>query len=446
MTNIYDFFYNLILALIEKKQSPVSCTRLVFLLGSTLYNSSGFISDNRKFQNTDGFPKNDLLVNENKENFIYILSFYALRLINYTYLQSEILKEYIKIESDLVNRKDINISDIIKGEILIKEYLDERYNDGWNVPYYLNNLPNKENRIKLDEIQNFDTFSEPFSWTPLEGQSPIGRTYGNVRLPFDTLEINSIINNAKKYYDTVDIEAETYKVYIKSLVLSDYEKVVAEFWSGNILSPPLFWVFFMIFYFKNNFENYINQINKFNILITSLFVSSIIAWKLKYDIYQERPIQAARCINGIDIDYYYGNTISNLWKSYVNTPPFPDYPSGHSIFSCSSSVIFNYLFGENINEKEILIDSKNMKLISNLFNDSSTEIYDLKNIIVKKGTLLKTGELLEDDIILNFDNWNNMAFNCSESRLFGGIHYNSSCEGALIIGYEIGNLTLVQYK
>lgn len=443
---IFDFFYNLILALIEKKQSPVSCTRLIFLLGSVLYNSSGFILNNPNFQNTDGFKKNNLIVKENKENFIYILSFYTLDLINNTYLQSEILKEYIELESNLIDKNNIQVLDITIAKELIQDYLNQRYNDGWNIKYDLNNLPNKDNRIKLNEIQNFNSFESPFSWTPIENTLPIGGTYGNVKLPFESDKFNYIIEDAYNYYNNVDLEADTYKVYIKSLSLTDYEKCVAEFWTGNILSPPLFWVFFMIFYFKNNSETYIDQINKFSILTISLFVSSIIAWKLKYNICQERPIQSIRCINDIDINYYYGNTASNLWKPYINTPPFPDFPSGHSTFSCSSCIMFNYLFGDNINEKEILIDAKNMKLISNLFNNNLIENYDLKNIIIKKDTVLKTGEILKNDIVLNFNNWKYMAFNCSESRLYGGIHYSSSCEGAINIGSQIGNLVLEKYK
>jgi hypothetical protein len=432
--------------LIEKKQSPVSCSRLIFLLGSVLYNSTGFILDDINFENTDGFKKNDLFVKENKEIFIYLLSFYALDLINNTYLKSEILREYIKSENYLIDKNNISSLDIISAEYLIKEYLDQRYNDGWDISYDINNLPNKDNRLKLNEIQTFSSFETPFLWTPVEKQNPVGGTWGNVKLPFESPEFRHIIMNANNNYDMVDIEADTYKVYIKSLVLTDYEKCVAEFWSGNILSPPLFWMFFMIFYFKNNNESYIDQINKFNILLTSLFVSSIITWKLKYTIYQNRPIQTIRCINDLNINYYYGNTISNLWKPYIDTPPFPDFPSGHSTFSCSSCVIFNYLFGNNINEKEILIDSKNMKLISNLFNDSSIENYDIKNIIIKKGTSLKTEEILKDDIILKFDTWKDMAFNCSESRFYGGIHYTSSCECAIIIGDQIGNLILEKYK
>ena len=146
---IFDFFYNLILALIEKKQSPVSCSRLIFLLGSTLYNSSGFILDDINFENTDGFKKNDLFVQKNKENFIYLVSFYALDLINSTYLKSEILGEYIKIENNLIDRNNISDLDIIRAEYLIKEYLDQRYNDGWDVPYDINNLPNKDNRLNI---------------------------------------------------------------------------------------------------------------------------------------------------------------------------------------------------------------------------------------------------------------------------------------------------------
>ena len=152
---IFDFFYNLILALIEKKQSPISCTRLIFLLGTVLYNLSGIILNNSNFQNTDGFKKNNLIVKENKENFIYILSFYTLDLINNTYLESQILKEYIDFETNLIDKNNIQIVNITKAKELIKDYLDQRYNDGWNIEYDLNNLPNKDNRIKLNEIQNF---------------------------------------------------------------------------------------------------------------------------------------------------------------------------------------------------------------------------------------------------------------------------------------------------
>ena len=92
----------------------------------------------------------------------------------------------------------------------------------YKVPQHIIDEINKDNRLKLNEIQTFNSFPKPFLWTPVEKQIPVGGTHGNVKLPFESLEspnFRQIIINANNYYSTVDIEADTYKVYIKSLVL-----------------------------------------------------------------------------------------------------------------------------------------------------------------------------------------------------------------------------------
>jgi hypothetical protein len=70
--------------------------------------------------------------------------------------------------------------------------------------------------------------------------------------------------------------------------------------------------------------------------------AAIAAWDNKYQYHNWRPVTAIRAA---DSD---GNasTISDPeWSSFITTPPFPSYTSGHSTFSGSSSRLLALLFG-----------------------------------------------------------------------------------------------------
>jgi membrane-associated phospholipid phosphatase len=60
-----------------------------------------------------------------------------------------------------------------------------------------------------------------------------------------------------------------------------------------------------------------------------------ICWKRKYQTNRIRPETAIRQL------------IDPTWKPFLQTPPFPEYPSGHSTVSTTASIILTHFFGEN---------------------------------------------------------------------------------------------------
>ena len=107
-------------------------------------------------------------------------------------------------------------------------------------------------------------------------------------------------------------------------------------------------------------------------------------------------------------------TIINLnidenWKPLLQTPPFPEYPSGHSVASTCAAVILTDIFGNNfeyVDNSELQFGLPSRKYKS--FLDAANE--------------------------------------ASESRLYGGIHYKSAIVNGISQGRNIGNYVNLKLK
>jgi membrane-associated phospholipid phosphatase len=72
--------------------------------------------------------------------------------------------------------------------------------------------------------------------------------------------------------------------------------------------------------------------------------AGIVAWQTKYTYNQLRPITAVR---SADTD---GNALTIAdpnWQSFLPTPPFPDYISGHATFGAAAAAVLEAYFGRN---------------------------------------------------------------------------------------------------
>ena len=93
--------------------------------------------------------------------------------------------------------------------------------------------------------------------------------------------------------------------------------------------------------------------------------------------------------------------IDPKWDSLLNTPPFPEYPSGHSTQSGAAALVLTQIFGDNF-----------------AFEDA---------------THVKDG--IKPRSYLNFDA---AAQEAGISRLYGGIHYRAAIDNGLAQGRCIG--------
>lgn len=89
------------------------------------------------------------------------------------------------------------------------------------------------------------------------------------------------------------------------------------------------------------------------------------------------------------------------WRPLLQTPPFPEYTSGHSIASSSASEILTYMLGDNF-----------------AFTDTSEEYFGIP--------------------ARDFTSFYQAASEAAISRLYGGIHFRDACESGTKQGQGIG--------
>jgi hypothetical protein len=133
--------------------------------------------------------------------------------------------------------------------------------------------------------------------------------------------------------------------------------------------------------------------------LTSIAMSDAFkcCWKEKYKYNSVRPITIIN--EAIDHD----------WNPLIQTPPFPEYPSGHSTVSAAAATVLTQLVGDNFS-----------------FTDSSEVEYGLP--------------------VRSFKSFNEAAAEAKMSRMYGGIHFSFANEGGAVLGKKIGEHVLAAVK
>lgn len=136
-----------------------------------------------------------------------------------------------------------------------------------------------------------------------------------------------------------------------------------------------------------NFDESVYVYTKTSIAIADAFIS---CWDEKY---RSNLIRPETVIN---------NYIDGDWQPILQTPPFPEYTSGHSVVSGAASTVLTSIFRDNFSFLDI------------------TEIpFGLP--------------------VRCFSSFNEAAQEAAISRLYGGIHYRSAIENGLIQGEKVGS-------
>ncbi len=97
------------------------------------------------------------------------------------------------------------------------------------------------------------------------------------------------------------------------------------------------------------------------------------------------------------------------WKPILQTPPFPEYTSGHSVVSGAASVALTDVFGDNFS-----------------FDDDTEVPYGLP--------------------IRSFTSFKQAADEAAISRMYGGIHYRAAVEVGVKQGRDLGHFVIKQLQ
>jgi membrane-associated phospholipid phosphatase len=143
----------------------------------------------------------------------------------------------------------------------------------------------------------------------------------------------------------------------------------------------------------------------FALLNIAMADAAICAWDAKYTYNFWRPVTAIRAG---DTDGNPATAPDPTWASFIVTPPFPDYVSGHSAFSAAAATVLALFYGTD----------------------------DIP---------FSTGSDAMPGVFRSFPGFSAAAVEAATSRIYGGIHYRFASQDGLDAGSQIGAWTFVNY-
>jgi hypothetical protein len=446
----------MLITIVKNNYGPTRTARFQYLVSTILYYA--FIT----YKNVKTFSLNEaeLKFIFTKEKSIRALNFVIFRGMNKLYNDlslnniADIATPHFKINE---NSKKVIVN--------LEKFLNRRNNDGYQNANNIipdNEFPNKGKFLDVDGGNFVDINNNPVdiidicenSWTPLKHPNGIRQNYltpywGNI-IPIEKISLDNYLKIAKDNYEVVNYETnrqleinEILKFYEN---LSDQQKMIAEYFQGGQVTPPGIWNVYAIYAIKSTNISSTSAAQFLYLLNSTMFIASIAAWDIKKKYMQSRPIQKIRMLPEQIVTNFDGNDISNnLWKTFQQknnqTPPFPDYISGHSTFSSGAAVIFERFFPESFSKMNFIPFSQNHGTMISALLHNNDYINNIKIAQFKTGCSSvpegNSNEFPTCAVKLTFDSWRDLANHSGVSRIYGGIHGNNANNAGLIIGETI---------
>ena len=212
---------------------------------------------------------------------------------------------------------------------------------------------------------------------------------------------------------TSDFYKQAKAVYNEGNSLTDEQKWIANFWDCNPfkmnvdghvmyatkkISPGGHWINITALACKKVHANIQKSTEAYACAAVTIADAIISCWDEKYRSIVIRP------------ETYINNYIDQSWMPLLQTPPFPEYTSGHSVISSSAAMVLTKIFGDNFS-----------------YTDSTEVEFGIKP--------------------RSFKSFNQAAEEAAISRFYGGIHYNAAIvngvtEGRKIAGYVLNNVKM----
>jgi PAP2 superfamily len=177
--------------------------------------------------------------------------------------------------------------------------------------------------------------------------------------------------------------------------LTPEQRAIAKFWSDDAMltpTPPGHWISIALQIFKRDnveLDRSVDVLARLGVAQADAFIG---CWNGKFQYDLLRPIT------------YIRRTMDPKWEPLLNTPPFPEYPSGHSTQSGAAATVMTQIFGDNFAFEDVTRRSDGVKPRA-------------------------------------FPNFWAAANEAGISRLYGGIHYRAAIERGLEQGRCIGAFT-----
>ena len=270
-----------------------------------------------------------------------------------------------------------------------------------------------DNYNRTSNYRRYTPSGKPGSWdpTPPSYMAPVEPYFNTIR--------SFTLDSATQFVPEppIPFSTKTHSAFYKFLQLSylkcgstlaPEEKTIANFWDCNPfavqndghmliglkkISPGAHWMGIAAIACDQTKASFSKTIEVSTMVAIGLTDGFICCWEDKYRTNRIRPETAIR------------KYIDPNWKPFLQTPPFPEYISGHSVVSAASAVILTYYFGDNF--------------------------HYIDNVEVNFGIPPR-----------KFNSFSEAAKEAAISRFWGGIHFMDAIDNGIIQGTEIGNWVL----
>lgn len=186
--------------------------------------------------------------------------------------------------------------------------------------------------------------------------------------------------------------AEAKEVYDVTRSLTEEQQLIARYWSDDPMltsTPPGHWISILLQIAERDalpLERRADALARLGVTLADAFIG---CWHTKFEFDLLRPVT------------YIRRVIDPKWEPLLNTPPFPEYPSGHSTQSGAAATVLTALFGDGF-----------------AFTDATH---------VDDGLPERS-----------FPDFHAAAQEAAISRLYGGIHFRAAIERGVEQGVCIG--------
>src|SRR5690606_29827819 len=214
------------------------------------------------------------------------------------------------------------------------------------------------------------------------------------------------VEKGSKFYQ------EAHDVYHTGVELSEEQKEIARYWDchpfvmndkGHVMfatkkiSPGGHWLAITHQACIGEKKSLAESAEAYAMVSVALMDAFVSCWDEKYKSNLVRP------------ETYINQHIDENWTPLLQTPPFPEYTSGHSMISNAAAVVLTELFGDNFS-----------------FTDSTEVEFGMP--------------------ARSFGSFRAAADEAAISRLYGGIHYRPACEVGAEVGERIGEFVVERLK
>jgi len=268
----------------------------------------------------------------------------------------------------------------------------------------------------------------PDKWQPLATATPpftqtfLGPHWGLVT-PFALMAADQFRPRLPALLGSNEFEGQAQEIVKLSAKLDDRTKAIAVYWADgpNTATPPGHWNLFAQFVSRRDGHTLDEDVKMFFALGNALLDASIAVWDSKRFFDSGRPITVIRYLYaGRTIDAWGGPgagtqpIAGETFRSYIPTPPFPEYTSGHSAFSAASANILA------------------------LFTRSTA--FGASDTVLAGSSPVEPGVAPAADITLSWATFDEAANQAGMSRRYGGIHFHDGDLASRRMGRQIGSL------